>query len=234
MIEHQLYLPVNTSDQVSFDTFIVGKNKQVIKSLKEMGDPESDTPFLFYLFGESGSGKSHLLMSLCQSMNDAQHESVYIDLQQKSQLTPDILTDLETTTLICLDGIEHIVSSNEWQEATFDLINRINEYQRSSIVISGREPTSSLSIPLADLRSRLSWGLSYCVEALNDNDKQELIIQRAKHRGMVITLDVAKFLMNHCHRDTHSLMGILDKLDKLSLEQKRVLSIPFVKSALSI
>jgi DnaA family protein len=234
-MEYQFYLPVNTSDQVSFETFITGsKNKQLIKSLKEITEPLSDMPFLFYLFGEKGSGKSHLLMSLCQTANELQQAAVYIDLQQHNQLTPDILSDLEATSIICLDGLEHIASSYEWQEAIFDLINRVNETQQASIVISGREPIASLSLILADLKSRLSWGLSYCVETLSDDDKQELIIQRAKYRGMVITPEVAKFLMNHCHRDTHSLMNILDKLDKLSLQQKRILSIHFIKSALSI
>lgn len=233
-MEHQLYLPVNTSDQVSFESFIVGNNKQLIKSLREIIDPQCNPPFLHYLFGESGSGKSHLLMSLCQSANEAEQESVYIDLRQSNQLTPDILSDLETIPVICIDGFEYIGTSKQWQEAVFDLINRVNEHEQSSIVIAGREPIASLSLTLADLSSRLSWGLSYGVEALNDENKQELIIQRAKYRGMVITTEVAKYLMNHCLRDTHSLMAILDKLDKLSLQQKRILSIHFIKSALSI
>lgn len=233
-MEHQLYLPVNTSEQVSFETFVVGNNEQLIESLKELNNPQSDTPFLLYLYGEPGSGKSHLLMSMCQFANEAKHESVYIDLQQSHNLTPDILSDLEASPIVCLDGLEHIAASYEWQEAVFDLINRVNEHQQSSIIISGQDPIASLSLELADLRSRLSWGLSYRVETLDDENKQQLIIQRAKYRGMVVTPEVAKFLMNHCNRDTQSLMDVLDKLDKLSLQQKRILSIHFIKSALSI
>ncbi|TDF41610.1 DnaA regulatory inactivator Hda [Alteromonadaceae bacterium M269] len=230
----QLSLPVNTSDKVSFESFVFGENQQAIDSLKKLITKDETAPFLFYLFGEKGCGKSHLLISLCHYAHARGLDAIYIDLKQTQELVPDVLSNLEASSIICLDGLENIKSSVEWQEAVFDLINRVKEQGDTSIVISGREALSSLSLTLADLKSRLSWGLSYAITPLNDTEKQELIIKRAKQRGMVLSTEVAKFLLSHCERDTQSLMRILDRLDKLSLQQKRKLSIPFVKSALSL
>ncbi|MEI8647476.1 hypothetical protein P4S73_05115 [Paraglaciecola sp. Hal342] len=45
---------------------------------------------------------------------------------------------------------------------------------------------------------------------------------------------VAVYLVNHWQRDMPSLMNTLDKLDQLSLQQQRKLTIPFVKEALNL
>ena len=44
---------------------------------------------------------------------------------------------------------------------------------------------------------------------------------------------VAQYIFNRCTRDFSSLFHVLDKLDKQSLQQKRKLTIPFVKEVMS-
>jgi DnaA family protein len=46
--------------------------------------------------------------------------------------------------------------------------------------------------------------------------------------------EVANFLLTHVPRDMTNLISVLDALDALSLQEKRKLTIPFVKSALNI
>ena len=100
------------------------------------------------------------------------------------------------------------------------------------MVVSSSEPLASLNIKLADLRSRLSWGPIYKLDALNENEKQKALQQRAKKRGLDLSDDVATYLLKHSPRDMSSLFTLFEKLDKASMVEKRKLTIPFIKDYL--
>ena len=102
------------------------------------------------------------------------------------------------------------------------------------MILCARFPLQSLPLQLPDLLSRLSWGVSFRVVTLNDIERCKALILRAEQRGLVMSVDVAKFLLNHLQRDLPALIKCLDKLDELSLQQQRKLTIPFVKSTLNL
>lgn len=58
----QLLLNIQPPAAPSFDNFICGQNDEVLNSLQAMLRGETSTQFM-YLWGESGSGKTHLLLS---------------------------------------------------------------------------------------------------------------------------------------------------------------------------
>ena len=67
---------------------------------------------------------------------------------------------------------------------------------------------------------------------LRDEEKLAALQQRAKSRGMQLNDHVGRYLLSHCPRDMSALFSTLDQLDSASLEEKRLLTIPFVKSVL--
>lgn len=228
----QLFLPVQMPDDETFDSFIAGENLQVVQHLQQW--LHAAEPFLTYVSGESGSGKSHLHYALCSDCADRQLSVAYISFNDLGQLHPDVLMDLEQLNLICLDDVHLLAGKSDWQRAMFDLINRVKERGGSKLLVSALQGPGQLPVELADLRSRLSWGLSFHLKPLNDELRAEALIVRAHRRGMLMSQDVARFLMNHCHRDMPTLLTVLDKLDNSSLEAQRRLTIPFVKKVLAL
>ncbi|MEP1551519.1 MAG: DnaA regulatory inactivator Hda, partial [Paraglaciecola sp.] len=81
---------------------------------------------------------------------------------------------------------------------------------------------------------RLSWGTSFQVHSLTDEQRQEALIVKASHRGLNMSRDVARYLVTHWQRDMPALIQSLDILDEKSLQQQRKLTIPFVKDTLSL
>ncbi|MDF2177565.1 DnaA regulatory inactivator Hda [Aliiglaciecola sp. CAU 1673] len=231
-MNRQLFLPVQMPDDETFESFIAGENLQLIKHLQHwLSTPE---PFLTYVSGESGSGKSHLHYALCTECGVRQLSFAYISFKDLGELHPDVLNDLEQLDLICLDDIHLLAAKADWQRAVFDLINRVKESGHAKLLVSALQGPAQLPVELADLRSRLSWGLSFHLKSLSDELRTEALIVRAHRRGMLMSLDVARFLLNHCHRDMPTLLKVLDKLDNSSLEAQRRLTIPFVKKALGL
>ncbi|MFT5675725.1 MAG: DnaA family protein [Paraglaciecola sp.] len=233
----QLSLPVNLRDAETFDSFVAGNNQQLVSmliGLTEQGNNSPDIPWLTFISGDAGVGKSHLLYAVCQQAQNTSHSCVYLDLNDKESFSLEMLEDLEHSQVICLDDIGALQGSKIWQVGVFDLINRVKENGRSRLVITANASPKNLELELADLISRLSWGISYKLKALDDVQRSEALIKRAEQRGLSMPKKVATYLVNHWRRDMPALMNTLDRLDVMSLQEQRKLTIPFVKTSLNL
>lgn len=232
-VSKQLTLPIGLKDTESFASFIPGQNIQVCSHLNTLFaqfETDKSNNWLTYLFSDSGLGKSHLLYATCQQAELAGQSCVYLSFKEKQQMSPEVLQGLEHYRLICLDDIEKLQSESAWQIAVFDLINRVKEQNDVCLVITGNQPSNQLSLELPDLLSRLSWGTNFQLYSLTDTQRQQALIVKAQHRGLNMSKEVAKYLVNHWQRDMPALVESLDILDEQSMQQQRKLTIPFVKT----
>lgn len=230
----QLPLNIRLSDEATFDNFWVGDqggNKQVIGALQALGSARPEERFL-YLWGRSGAGLSHLLQAACHHGAAAGLRSQYLPLQELAALDPvGVLEDLEQLDLLCLDDLQAVVGKGDWDRALFHLYNRMRE-AGTRLLVSARCAPRELTVSLADLQSRLAWGTVYRLEALDDGDKQRALQWRARKRGMDMGDEVAQYILLRGSREPRELFACLDHLDRLSLVEKRRLTIPFVRQVL--
>ena len=113
------------------------------------------------------------------------------------------------------------------------LFNAINEARQSggSVLAAGHAPPAQLGLR-EDLRSRLAWGLVYEVKPLSDEERARYLRAEASRRGMQMPDEVVSYLLTRVRRDLRSLSGVLETLDRASLEQKRSITVPFVREVL--
>jgi DnaA-homolog protein len=228
-VTEQLLLNVQLHEQSTFDTFTAGDNVQVLAALKQAVAAQGER--FVYLFGEAGVGRSHLLQACCHFAEKQPARALYLPLSQAQQLRPDVLEGAQTFSLICLDDVDAISGDAAWEEALFHLYNNLRDAE-CALVVSANVAPAALPIKLADLRSRLSWGLAFHVEGLSDEDKLSNLQLRASLRGFEMSAEVAKFILQRGRRDMASLIDAFDRLDKASLAEQRKLTIPFVKEVL--
>ena len=209
----------------TLDNFIAGENKQLLFSLKNTGDQ------LIFIWGDKGVGKTHLLEAMVFYYQSLDKNAFYLPLQIQEDFEPQMLESLETFDLVCLDNVDQVVGNKEWELALFNFFNRIRE-SGGRLILSAAQNAHNLDIKLADLRSRLSWGITYQLRGLNDVEKINALKIRAHLRGFMMDDKVAQYLMKHSSRDMSELMSLLDKLDYASLVEQKKLSIPFVKNYL--
>jgi len=225
----QLTLDIALKDSYSFDTFVTGGNSLLIDVLKNTaGNAEKQV----YLWGAEGSGKTHLLHALCQFHANENINLSYLPITQFINYSPEVFKGQEKMQLCCIDDVHLLQNKPDWQEALFDLINRIRESGTRLIVVANQPPTD-IKIELKDLTSRLQWGPIFKLNALSDKEKCEALQQRALCRGFELADNVASYLLNNCNREIADLFAVLDALDKAQLQQHRRLTIPFVKSVLA-
>ena len=229
----QLALSVQLPDDETFTSFTSEENKAVVNQLKSFITQTEKLPNSFYLFGLSGVGKSHLLHACSSYATQQGKTSVCLSCAELKQLPVEVLDGLEQIDLICLDDINLIAGDQNWQQAIFDLYNRVLE-QNKCLLVSGDESAQQLGITLPDLVSRLSWGLTEQVKPLDDEEKSAALKYRAMQRGLLLTDDAVRFLLNRASRDMTSLLETLDVLDKASIREQRKITIPFIKDVLSL
>jgi len=184
-----------------------------------------------YLWGATGTGRTHLLQAACQGAAAAGATAVYLPLAQHAEFSPELLEGLETTRLVCLDDVDAIAGLDAWEQALFHLYNRLRDSERRLLAAADRAP-GALPLNLADLRSRLGWGPVFQLRALSDTDKLAALKLRALHRGLELSDEVGQYLLKRCPRDLHSLFSLLDSLDRAALAAQRRLTIPFVREHL--
>ncbi|WP_285765157.1 DnaA regulatory inactivator Hda [Biformimicrobium ophioploci] len=231
----QLPLGVSVRDHADFSNFFLGQsgaNRQLLQQLQAFVTSAQEQ-FLF-IWGEPGSGVSHLLQAACNAAEEADQSSLYLPLSELVGADPQELLDgLERMEILCIDDLQLLEHRPDWQEAVFHLYNRIRD-AGGRLLIGAHNSPRGLAIELADLRSRLQWGVTYQVESLSDDDKVAALCERARKRGFNLPEDVARYILYRSPRNTAVLFACLEQLDKASLMEKRRLTLPFVKQVLGI
>lgn len=228
----QLELGIKPIITCSFDNYVVSEhNTQAVSHLKYIiNNIESS---YIYLWGAPRVGKSHLLHAVIEQATYKGLSATYFSFENIRSVTVDLLDSLEAYDVICFDDIQYIAGISDWEEALFGFYNLVKDANKI-LIIAADCSVASLKIQLADLKSRLAWGVSYNLKLLSDEDKEVLLQINAKERGMTLSSDLAHFLISRGSRDITGLFVMLDKLDEASMRYKRKLTIPFAKAVLNI
>ena len=229
----QLPLSVQIRDDATFANYFSGENATLVNMLDlEKQVPGIEQEQFIYLYGSQGVGCSHLLQAACHQVDSQQGRSIYLPMQELVHYPSQLLEGMERLQLVCIDEINQVAGIPEWEEAIFDLFNRLRE-SKTRLLVAAHCPPKGLDIELPDLVSRLSWGLVFQVQPLNDSDKVAALQLRAHFRGLDIGEDVARYIIYRSNRDMGHLFKMLQKLDSASLRAKRKLTIPFVKQVMN-
>jgi len=226
----QMALDISLREKVSFESFVAGHNQELVHHLRRGAEgKEILAPLL--IWGESGGGKSHLLNACYRYAEENDLKPWFVSLSDlsASKGSEAILSDLDEYDIFLIDGLDHVAGMAGWEEKLFQLCNASRD-RGKSIIISAIEPPTSLNIGLRDLVTRLMSGLTYQVLPLGEAQKIIALQERASDRGFEINEDAVKFILNRYRRDTGNLFRILDQIDQASLEQKRLITIPFLRS----
>ncbi len=217
----QLLLDLDTHQTPTLARFVVGQNAELIALLSRVAARTVDglSERFIYLWGESGAGKTHLLRALA-SQDAARYLTADAD--------EAAFTYQPQTSLYLIDDCAGLGPAA--QIAAFNLFNQVRE-QGGVLVAAGPQPPAVLNVR-EDLRTRLGWGLIYQVHGLTDDAKIAALEQAAHARGLTLSNGVLPYLMTHFRRDMPSLTAMLDALDRYSLETKRPITLPLLKTLL--
>jgi len=226
----QLPFDFSVSERSTFHNFLVSpKNAELLEVLQSL--PLSDDSMVF-IWGKEGTGKSHLLQALCHACEESgARQALYLATGKIRMFGPEVFSSLHHMDLICIDDIQTLLGDAAWEESLFAFFNRARD-AGVKLVISATSAPRALDFSLPDLASRLSWGMVYHLHELDDDVKLEALQQRAETMNMPIPVDVLQYLYHRHPRNLQSLLEVLERLDQLSLAEKKRLTTAFVRQVM--
>lgn len=220
----QLPLRVRPNETARFETFVPGPNREVLELLSG-----GSTPPVLWLWGRSGTGKSHLLRAACAAAGDRGGAATYIDLQTTA--APGLLDGCESLDLVALDGLDQVTGDADWNAAIFR-VHTLLQDGPGRLLISSGSPPAALRFTLADLRSRLLAAPVHHLRELDEEGQIRALEERAARRGLELSGEAAAYMVHRLPRDMHSLCAALDRLDEAALVAQRRLTVPFLREVL--
>lgn len=223
----QLPFDFSVSEKYTFTNFLVtGKNLELVELLKNFHAYDDAVALIW---GSAGTGKSHLLQALCHDLEEmGSLHALYLPMQKIRIFGPEVFNSLHHMDVICMDDFDCVIGEAAWEESLFEFFNRSRE-AGVKLLVASENPPRGLGFSLPDLASRVSWGVTYQLHALDDDDKLEALDSRAREKHMVLAPEVLQYIFMRHSRELQSLLDVLERLDKLSLAEKRRLTIPFVR-----
>lgn len=176
-----------------------------------------------------------LILKGDELVNSYIFQAIYNNLEKNSKCIFISMKDNKSEVLKDLDNFSHIFidSFNECFEnkiSEIDLFNLYNSSKDNSSKLILRENSLiQKNILLPDLKSRINSNIELVMPKLSDKDKKHIIEIELIKRGLSIKEKNLDFIMNHSSRNLETLQTLVNKLDKLTMERKKNISIPLIK-----
>ncbi len=210
----QLILDLLPEIPPTLDNFVADGNAETLAALTNwLAGARPETSFC--LWGEAGSGRSHLLLA---------SGFAYID----AALDPALAKVTEVAQL----AVDHVVALSEvGQIALFNHYNRL-KMAGGQLLTAANQPPAHLALR-EDLRTRLGSGLIYRLRPLSDGEKAAALAAQARERALKLSPESIDYLMRHAPRDMRTLSAFIGALDRYTLEHKRAVTLPLLRELLN-
>ena len=219
----QIALDIGLNRGPTLDSFCAGPNEAALAHLKLWAGSPTRSPVPTYLWGASGSGKTHLLEAVRESLREQGASAGWLGADT---LEPPEFND--HWAVVVLDDV-HLYTAVQ-QQAAFNWFVNAQALQRG-VLAAGQLPPADLKLR-EDLRTRLGWGHVFHLHVLSEPERRSVLRQAADARGVFLGDEVMDFMLTRFSRDLGSLMQLLEQLDIYALQTKRAITIPLIKSML--
>jgi DnaA regulatory inactivator Hda len=216
----QMTLPLEYRPALERDDFLVSEaNQEAIAWIDRW--PQWPTTALV-IHGAAGCGKSHLLHVWCSISKALMVEA--------DQLNEDIVLRAQEPDIkaCALDHFALKRLDDAQEEHFFHLFNTMKN-KGGTMLIASRFPIELQKLKLPDLASRLKGSPHVEIFAPDDTLLGGVLVKLLRDRGIHISPDVLKYCITHMERSFDSAHNLAQQMDQLSLEQKRKITVPFMK-----
>ena len=179
-------------------------------------------------FGKEDLAKSFFFFAL-HNLLSKKFNCLYHSSKEKNDF---LFLKNTKTEIIFLDSYNNLFGFEEGEKKLFDLFN-LSKEQKIKIIFNNSIEKSQ-KIDLKDLESRLSSSLQLNFPDLSDEDKKIIVLNFMKKRGLILNNRSIDFIINRYSRSLNDLIELSYKLDKISLIEKKNITIPLIKKFINL
>lgn len=227
---------VQTEDY-TFENFIVGpSNKFAHAAAVAVSENPGKVYNPLFLYGNSGLGKTHLLLAICERMQRLR-PGIKVAYLKSDDFTNEMVSAITRGTneefrkkyrnvdLFLLDDIQFISGKEGTQEEFFHTFNSVYEAGNQIVITSDRPPKDMLRLE-DRLKTRFEGGLLADIQPPDFETRTAIIKSKSLSLGMVLPENCVSFIAENLTSNVRQIEGVVKRLtayrdildDQISIE----------------
>ena len=170
------------------------------------------------IFGESGSGKTHLSKILERKINKTK-------LINANEVNDKTIEDLNDIDCLIVDNYDNNIDSNIF----YSILNQSRQLD-NYLLFNSKNSIQSTLFKLEDLRSRINSFIYIGIELPTDNLLKVIITKTLSDRQINVNSKITDYIINNVERSYEKIFEFLKDLDELSLSTGKSININLIKS----
>ncbi len=215
----QLALDISLNTSYRWENFYISPSNESVVMLVQNWPHWSNRVQLIY--GQQHCGKTHIAHLWAQ-------KSRAIFMNNDSLNLDFLSTQITNNPFVIIDDADKITNF----KGMFHLYNLINEHQ-GYLLLTSSSPVTHWSVPIPDLVSRLRSIPATEIISPDDELLYALLVKRFSDLQIKASGPVLAYIAKHVERSYRGIYSLCNKINQLSLERKKEITIPLVKQALA-
>lgn len=207
----------------TFDRFIVGNsNKFAHAAAIAVAENPGKKFNPLFIYGSSGLGKTHLLMSIGHYLHENQ-PGMQLAYVKGDEFTNQLIAAIKTgatdefhekyrhVDLFLVDDIQFIAGKQATQEEFFHTFNNIYESGHQIVITSDRPP---LDMALLDdrLRTRFEGGLMADIQPPDMETRMAITRNKASQLGLILSDEAVEYIAENITANIRQIEGVIKRL----------------------
>ena len=227
----------------TFDRFIVGNsNKFAHAAAVAVAEKPGKTYNPLFIYGNSGLGKTHLLLAIGQAIHEREpgkkiaylkgdEFTIQLVKSIKDGTAEEFRTKYRNVDLFLVDDIQFIAGKQQTQNEFFHTFNNIYEAGHQIVITSDRPP---LEMSLLDdrLRTRFEGGLMADIQPPDLETRMAITRNKAAQLGLILSDDAVEYIASNITANIRQLEGVIKRLTAYREILDDVITIDSVKRAI--
>ena len=207
----------------TFDRFIVGSsNKFAHAAAVAVAEHPGETYNPLFIYGNSGLGKTHLLLSIGQYIHEHSPEKK-IEYIKGDEFTNQMVKSIKEGTaeefrtryrnvdLFLVDDIQFIAGKERTQNEFFHTFNNIYEAGHQ-IVITSDQPPMDMALLDDRLRTRFEGGLMADIQPPDLETRMAITRNKATQLGLMLSDEAVSYIAENITANIRQIEGVIKKL----------------------
>ncbi len=230
----------NTQDIYTFDNFVVGPSNQIAHASAKAvaAKPFSNQYNPLFLYGNSGVGKTHLMLAIKNSIEKTFPDKEVLFLRGE-QFTNELIQAIRNQTtdlfherfrnvdVLLIDDIHFIAGKERAQEEFFNTFNAL--YPERQIVVTSDRPPKEIKTLEDRIRSRMESGMMADIQSPDFETRFGILKQKAEQLELEVSDDILYSIAEQIKSNIRQLEGIIKKLKAYETVHSNNLTIPIVQ-----
>ena len=173
------------------------------------------------IFGDTGSGKTHLAKILEKKINRIK----LIDAKNIDDKTIQSLNNIEC---LIIDNFDNNIE----EKLFYSVLNQSNQFE-SFLLINSIKPIKEIHFNLRDLQSRINSFLYIGIELPTDDLLKVIISKTLSDKQITFNPKISNFIINNVERSYEKMFKFLKEVDEMSLSTGKSININLIKKVLN-